>query len=168
MAISDLSPGCSSTSHLSETPLPSFIRKKEVFSQDGDCGVPTVVLWVKNLTAVAQVAMESRVRPSPGTVGYRIWCCHSCSSDSIPSLGTSICHKCGCFKKKKKKKKKDGDCGGSLPSGDSQGLTFLREVSLPALIQSSISTPVSPLEAASLPLHPAPTLGQPKFPHPSK
>ena len=124
MAISDLSPGCSSTSHLSETPLPSFIRKKEVFSQDGDCGVPTVVLWVKNLTAVAQVAMESRVRPSPGTVGYRIWCCHSCSSDSIPSLGTSICHKCGCFKKKKKKKKKMGTVVALYPQETLRGSHF--------------------------------------------
>ena len=58
--------------------------------------------------------------------GLRIWCCHklpcgsqmklrsyvavvvakasSCSSNSIPSLGTSICCRCSCKKKKKKKK----------------------------------------------------------------
>ena len=56
--------------------------------------------------------------------GLRIWCCHklwhrlqmwfesgvavavvqasNCSSDSTPSLGTSICYRCSCKKKKKK------------------------------------------------------------------
>ena len=36
----------------------------------------------------------------------------SCSSDSTPGLGTSMGHRCSCFKKKKKKKKKkNGDTG---------------------------------------------------------
>ena len=34
----------------------------------------------------------------------------SCSSDSTPNLGTSICHGCGSKKPKKKKKKKKYVC----------------------------------------------------------
>ena len=50
---------------------------------------------------------------------------------------------------------------------NSQGLTLLLEVSLPTLVESFLSTPVSPLEAASLVLHLPSTSGQPKFLHPS-
>ena len=30
--------------------------------------------------------------------GLRIWCCHGCSSNLTPSLGISICHRCGPIK----------------------------------------------------------------------
>ena len=52
--------------------------------------------WVKNLTSVAQVAVEVQVQ-SP------TWCScssgHSCGSDLIPGLGTSIYVGVGHFKK---------------------------------------------------------------------
>ena len=77
-----------------------------------------------NLTSI-----HEDVRSIPGPLsGLRIWHCHelwyrlqmqlgshiavavvetsSCSSDSTPSLGTSICSRCGPKKQKKKKKKK--------------------------------------------------------------
>ena len=38
--------------------------------------------------------------------GLRVVWAGSCSSDSIPSLGTSTCHRC--LKRQKKKKKKRG------------------------------------------------------------
>ena len=60
---------------------------------------PTVVWWVKNLTAVAQAAAEGQV----GSLGLvkRIWfyCStgigDSCGLDSTPGPRTSICHRCG-------------------------------------------------------------------------
>ena len=48
-------------------------------------GVPAVVQWVKNLTAAAGVTAEAWVQ-SPDQ------CCCSCGTDSIPGLGTSMCH----------------------------------------------------------------------------
>ena len=49
----------------------------------------------------------------PSRSGLRIWCCCSCgvgcsfSLDSIPGLGTSLCHRYGRKKKRKGKKKKN-------------------------------------------------------------
>ena len=74
------------------------------------------------------MSMRMGVRSLASLSGLRIQCCHklwprsqmqlgpgvavavavvragSCSSDSIPSLGTTICHGCGPEKKKKKKR----------------------------------------------------------------
>ena len=67
----------------------------------------TVVLWVKNLTA-AQVTVEAWVQSSALCSELRIQHCfscsvgHSCSSDSIPGLRTSTCHRCSCKKQKQK------------------------------------------------------------------
>ena len=74
------------------------------------------------------VSMITWVRSLILLSGLRIWCCHelrhrsqtrlrsgvavavaqasSYSSDSTPSLGTSICHKCGPKKKKERKTRK--------------------------------------------------------------
>ena len=63
-------------------------------------GVLTVVQWVRNPTAVAQVSVEAWVRSPAWCNRFRIWCCHSCETGCncgsylIPSLGTSICWKC--------------------------------------------------------------------------
>ena len=79
--------------------LPSSIPLKS-FSFHG---VPAVVQWVKNLTAVARVAAEVQV-------GSPAWCgrfkrvphwhscrvSRSCGSHSIPGPSTSICICCGC------------------------------------------------------------------------
>ena len=60
-------------------------------------GVPTVVHWVKNLTAAAQVTAEVWIPSSARPSGLRIQRCYncvigcSCGLDLIPDLGTSIC-----------------------------------------------------------------------------
>ena len=41
-------------------------------------GVPSVVQWVKNLAAAAQVAVEVQVQPLVSLSGLRIWSCVSC------------------------------------------------------------------------------------------
>ena len=78
--------------------------------------------WVKKPTSIWRDAVPSLASVS----GLRIWCCHelwyrsqtllrscvavavvsasSCSSDSIPSLGTSIYHRCSAEKKQNKNK----------------------------------------------------------------
>ena len=60
--------------------------------------VLAVVQWVKNLTA-----MLKGVGSIPGPVQWvkSIQCCRSCSLDSVPGLGTSIC--CGDGHKKNEK-----------------------------------------------------------------
>ena len=76
-------------------------------------GIPIVAHWVKNLTSIHQD--EGSI---PGLTKWvkdpkllqtaevvQIWCCRgcgvglSCSSNSAPSLGTSICHRCSTKKK---------------------------------------------------------------------
>ena len=57
--------------------------------------VPTMAQWVKDLTAVAQVAAELRV-PSPA-------CCNGLKDPLLqPGPGTSKCHGFSHLKKKKK------------------------------------------------------------------
>ena len=65
-----------------------------------DPGVPTVAHWVKNPIAVAQVARRQEfTSPVQWVKGSGRSCviglCCSCSSDSIPGPGTSICCRCG-------------------------------------------------------------------------
>ena len=73
-------------------------------------GVPVLVQWVKNLTAMPQVAAEAQVGSLAWCSELRILhCCscgigHSCGLNPIPGLGTSIW--CGWSKKKEKKEKK--------------------------------------------------------------
>ena len=77
---------------------------------------------------ICLVSMRMRVQSLASLSGLGIWCCHelwfssqmrlgsciavavaqagSCSSNSTPSLGTSICHQCSPKTKTKKKKKK--------------------------------------------------------------
>ena len=92
-------------------------------------GVPVVAQWKRVQLGTMRLPVPSMAWISE----LRIWCCHElwcslqkrlrsaiavamaqagcCSSDSTPSLGTSICHRCSPQKIKKKKKKegrKDG------------------------------------------------------------
>lgn len=60
----------------------------------------------------------------------------------------------------------DRDLDASSTSGDSQGFMLVLAAPLPALVESFISTPVSPPEAASLIPHLPPRSSQPEFLHP--
>ena len=86
------------------------------------------LLWLSRLRTQL-VSMRMWVRFLALLSGLRVWCCHdlrcrskiqlrsgmvvavavavasSCSSNSTPSLGTSICHSCGPKNQKKKKRK---------------------------------------------------------------
>ena len=81
------------------------IMEKSNWSKIINAGVPTMVQWVKNLTAVAQVALEVWVWSPAQHSGLKIWhhcgcgidC--SCGSDSFPGPGTSIYCGCGHLKK---------------------------------------------------------------------
>ena len=76
-------------------------------------GVPSVVQWVKNPTAEAQVAGEAQVWSLAQCSGLRLQHCrscsisHSCCLDSLTGLGTSIYRGCSHKKKKKKERKKE-------------------------------------------------------------
>ena len=96
-----------------QAPLPRLERSQP--------GVPTVAQLVKNLTSIHEVV---GLIPGPAQCGLRIWHCHelwcwsgmwlrsgvavavvkagSCSSSLTPSLGTSICCRCGLKKKQPK------------------------------------------------------------------
>ena len=69
-------------------------------------GAPTVAQWDQRCLCSAWTQVWSLARHS----GLKIWHCHSCnigsscSLDSIPGPGTSICHECSQKRKKKKKK----------------------------------------------------------------
>ena len=62
-----------------------------------------MVLWVKNLTAVA---LDVWVQCLAQYIELKDSCCHmcdvgdSCSSDSVPGQGIALCHGCGHLKKK--------------------------------------------------------------------
>ena len=64
-------------------------------------GVPTVVQWAEYPAEVARVPVEVLIWTLAQRSGLRLWHCHgcgeghSCSSDSITDLGTSICLGCG-------------------------------------------------------------------------
>ena len=78
-------------------------RVKNLTSTHEDSGsVPGLPQWVKDpvlLQAVAQVTNASGCGSCCGCgLGLR------CSADSNPSLGASICHKCGPSKEKTKSK----------------------------------------------------------------
>ena len=65
---------------------------------------PGLVQWVKE----SSIALSSGVGYGCGLDLPLLWLWHkgaSCSSDSTPSLVTSICHKCGPKKTKKERKK---------------------------------------------------------------
>ena len=55
---------------------------------------------------MSQIWLGSRVNTAVA-VAVAVAVADSCSSDLIPSLGTSICHECG-PKKRKKKRKEEG------------------------------------------------------------
>ena len=57
--------------------------------------IPGLTQWVKDL--------QYRSIDAAGSVVAVVQAC-SCSSNSAPGLGTSICLRCSCLKKKKKKK----------------------------------------------------------------
>ena len=70
-------------------------------------GAPTVAQWDQRCLCSAWTQVWSLARHS----GLKIWHCHSCnigsscSLDSIPGPGTSICHECSHKRKEKKKKR---------------------------------------------------------------
>ena len=74
-----------------------------------------MVQWVKNLISVAQIAAEVWVRSLAWHSGLKNTVLrhlrhkgHSCGSDSVPSLGTSVCsHKI-------KIKKRSSHCGSAV------------------------------------------------------
>ena len=71
-------------------------------------GVPTVAQWINDLACLCGGTSLIPAHHS----GLRIQCCYSCGighisgSDSIPGLGTSICHECSRKRRRQKKKKK--------------------------------------------------------------
>ena len=65
---------------------------------------PGLVQWVKNLALLWPVVYVEDAAQIPSCDGCGVTC--SCSSDSIPSLRTSICCKCSPKNHKKKKEKK--------------------------------------------------------------
>ena len=73
------------------------------------CGVPAVVQWIKNPNAVICDCDVMGLIPSL-VQWLRTWHCCSCGVDqncgpnSIPGLGTSICHGCDHQKGRKKVK----------------------------------------------------------------
>ena len=89
-------------------------------------GVPVVAQQVKNQIVSVRMQVQSLASLS----GLRIWHCSkllqrsqmwlgsgiavagSCSSDSTPSWGASVCYRCGC--KKGEKKKESGFIKGRL------------------------------------------------------
>ena len=75
------------------------------WNKESKGGVPAVAQWVKNLTAVAQVAMKVWVRSLAGHSGLKDLALPKlqCGWDSVPGLRTSLYHWC-CQKGGEKKK----------------------------------------------------------------
>ena len=67
-------------------------------------GFAIVAQQAKNLTSIHEEAVEFLASLSK----LKIWCCcgSGCSSDSTPSLDTSICHRCSPKREKKKNERK--------------------------------------------------------------
>ena len=69
-------------------------------------GVPVAGQWIKNWLWQLWSLWRCGLDPWPGAVASRIQCCHccgfghSCELDLIPSLGASICYRCGHQEKK--------------------------------------------------------------------
>lgn len=90
----------------SEGSMTRHLPNKSAFSYEDKWGVTSVAQCVKDLTAVAGVAVEAWVQSQAWHSVWRILHCCSCcvgcnySSDSIPGPGTSICHWCSQKKKK--------------------------------------------------------------------
>ena len=63
--------------------------------------IPGLTQCVKNL-ALPQAAAQSQIWPGSG-IAEAVVQASRCSSDSTPSLGTSMCHRCGPKKKKEKR-----------------------------------------------------------------
>ena len=65
-------------------------------------GVPTMAQWVKNLTAAAQVQSPAWCsglkHPALPQLQHKL----QFSSDSVPGLGASICHRCNHLNKNQK------------------------------------------------------------------
>ena len=61
-------------------------------------GVPTVAQWIKNQTAVAWITAEAQGQSPAWYSGSKemvlphLWLRSQLGSDSVPGLGTSICH----------------------------------------------------------------------------
>ena len=64
-----------------------------------------LIQWVKDL-ACRELWCRSQTRLG-SCVAMAVVYAGGCSSDMVPSLGTSVCHKCGPKNLKKKKKKKN-------------------------------------------------------------
>ena len=62
--------------------------------------IPGLGQWVKDL-ALPQLWCRSQMRLRSG-VAVAVGKASTCRSDSNPSLGTFICHRCSCKKKKKR------------------------------------------------------------------
>ena len=99
-------------------------RKLILEGKNNKCiGVPIVAQWVKNSISIhedagsipglpqwIQNSREYRSQTWLGSgiaVAVAVAVVGSCCSDWTPSLGTSICHRCGCKRKKKKRNKRN-------------------------------------------------------------
>ena len=76
----------------------------------------SVRMWVQPLVFLSGLRIQRWHKlqqcrsqmPLRSCVAVTVAMAHSCSSDSTPSLGTCICHRCGRKKEKKEKKKQAG------------------------------------------------------------
>ena len=86
-----------SSHHGSEVTNLSRIHEAEGLTPDCD-------QWVKDLALPLAVVWSQTLLRSGIAVAVAVAMASSCSSDSIPSLGTSICHRYGPKKKRKNNK----------------------------------------------------------------
>ena len=87
-------------------PSTSGFSTMSFIKTSGSLGFP---LWHSGLRIPLQRLGSLRrcgFNPPLGEVGERIWHCHSCGSDPLPGLGTSICLQCGHKKTKQTKSPK--------------------------------------------------------------